>query len=414
MAQESTITLEISDRIATLTLNRPLSLNSLNAADYAYLADALRDINGNEDVAVTILQGTGRWFCAGTDVKDRDPEQAAEALGNLRKSFDTFVMGTTVHVGHALHSHSKILIAALNGPVMGIMAAFLGHFDFIYALPSTWLACPFTRLGIIAEGGASVSFVNRMGLSMAKEVLIWGKKKTAQELLAVGFLNKIYPEQPVELFHQAVRNNVLDDLAGLDLTSVLSVKSLVNVGLDEKNNMDAACLREAYAQANRFASGVPGRQFHKIAKRQPQGCLRTPRRCAMVTMDDTRFATFATLYTPRSGVRKHLESAEDGLPPLKASNHFTPSYLRCGDRDRAASDLVDKEVWDFGLPTASPQSPFWLKFKIRDSRTDIRRGQKGPKSIGPPDGATSARMISLWNTIRPPVARNHKHPARTM
>ncbi|TEB35890.1 ClpP/crotonase [Coprinellus micaceus] len=268
MSSESTITLDISDRIATLTLNRPNSLNSLTAADYAYLSDTLREIDANEDVLVTILQGTGRWFCAGTDVKAKDPKDAISALGNVRKSFKTYVADTTIDVGHALHSHRKILVAVLNGPVMGIMAAFLGHFDFIYALPSTWLACPFTRLGIVAEGGASVSFVNRMGLSMAKEVLIWGKKKTAQELLAAGFLNKIYPEQSVESFHQIVRKGVLDDLEGLDPSSLLTVKSLINAGLDEKNSMDGACLREAYAQAGRFASGTPAQQFQRIATKE--------------------------------------------------------------------------------------------------------------------------------------------------
>lgn len=71
---------------------------------------------------------------------------------------------------------------------MGIAAALLGHFDFIYSMPNAWLSVPFTFLGIVAEGGSSVTFVNRMGLAKANEVLIWGKKKEAQELYECGFI----------------------------------------------------------------------------------------------------------------------------------------------------------------------------------------------------------------------------------
>lgn len=266
---ESTIRLEISSGIATLTLNRPRSLNALTPADYAYLTDTLRELDANDQVVVTVIQAEGKWFCAGTDVKAKDVgEKPAGGAPEIRKAFTKNVVNTTVELGNALYSHRKILVAALNGPVMGIMAAFLGYFDFIYALPNVWLSCPFTFLGITAEGGASVSFVNRMGLAMAKEVLIWGKKKEAQELLNAGFLNKIYPEQSVASFHNEVRKSVLYDLEGLDPTAVLSVKNLIQAGLHEKNNMDAVNLREGYAQAARFASGSPAERFRKIATKE--------------------------------------------------------------------------------------------------------------------------------------------------
>ncbi|RXW24147.1 hypothetical protein EST38_g1728 [Candolleomyces aberdarensis] len=179
---ESTITLQVSDRIATITLNRPKSLNALTPEDYDYLANTLRELDTRDDVLVTLLQGTGRWFCAGTDVKARST--VSGTTGNVRKAFTTNVVNSTVDLGQAFYSHRKILVAALNGPVM----AFLGYFDFIYALPNVWLSCPFGFLGIAAEAGASVSFVNRMGLAMAKEVLIWGKKKNAEQLLISGFI----------------------------------------------------------------------------------------------------------------------------------------------------------------------------------------------------------------------------------
>lgn len=264
----SAITVDIADGIATITLNRPKSLNAVTKEDYDAFANALRDIDKREDVLITVWQATGRWFCAGTDVKARSPTDTQSTIGNVRNSFKSNVVSTTTDCGKALYSHRKILVAALNGPVMGITAAFLGYFDFIYALPNAWLSTPFTYLGIVAEGGASVSFINRMGLGRANEVLIWGKKKTAQELLDCGFINKIFPEQPVNSFHAAIRQTLLDELHGLDPTAVLVMKQLIRAGLNDKNDPDAVNLRESYAQAERFASGIPAKQFARIARKE--------------------------------------------------------------------------------------------------------------------------------------------------
>ncbi|KAJ7172526.1 ClpP/crotonase-like domain-containing protein [Mycena filopes] len=261
----SAMTLEVADGIATICLQRPATLNSLTPEDYTSFSNILRAVDKREDVLVTVWQATGKWFCAGTDVRSN---AGRELTGDLRDSFLQAVVRTTTDCGHALYSHSKILVAALNGPVMGIAAALLGHFDFIYCMPNAWLSVPFTFLGIVAEGGSSVSFVNRMGLAKANEVLIWGKKKAAQELLDCGFINEMLPLQSWEDFHQAVRAIVVEDLRGLDPVAVLTVKRLIRDGLTEKNNPDGTNLRESYAQAERFSSGVPARQFRRIATKE--------------------------------------------------------------------------------------------------------------------------------------------------
>jgi len=237
-------------------------------ADYNTLGEALRDIDRRDDVVVTILQATGRWFCAGTDVKTSLRRSDSHGNSTIRQSFVDAVAKSNTDCSQALYSHSKLLVAALNGPVMGIASAFLGHFDFVYCMPNAWLSVPFTFLGIISEAGSSVSFVNRMGLAKANEVLIFGKTMTADELLNCGFVNKVFPQERPEMFHLSVRKHVLGQIEGLDHTAMLTVKRLIQFGINEKNSMDGTNMRESYAQAERFASGVPAVRFARIAKKE--------------------------------------------------------------------------------------------------------------------------------------------------
>ncbi|KAG6897468.1 hypothetical protein C0992_001243 [Termitomyces sp. T32_za158] len=103
---------------------------------------------------------------------------------------------------------------------------------------------------------------------MANEVLLWGKKKGSQELLKCGFVNQIFPHQSVDSFHDAVRIQILEELRGLDPVALLEVKRLIKVGLKDKNDPDAVNLRESFAQAARFASGIPYERFAKIARKE--------------------------------------------------------------------------------------------------------------------------------------------------
>ncbi|KAF8559535.1 ClpP crotonase [Imleria badia] len=255
----SKIHVNISQGIATITLNEPQRLNALSAEDYDDFANSLREIDKRDDVIATVWQANGNWFCAGTNVKDSKPVEPT-----VRDQLRARVISANTDCTQALYTHSKVLVAALNGPVM----AFLGNFDFIYALPEAWLYVGFPFLGIVIEGGASVSFINRMGLAKANEVLMFNNKKNAQELLECGFVNKIFPSQPTELFHAAVREHLLCELDGLDHSSVLTIKALLKAGMVEKNNPDAVNLRESYAQAERFVTGIPTRRFGMISRKE--------------------------------------------------------------------------------------------------------------------------------------------------
>jgi len=257
------VQVNIADGIATITFDRPQALNAITADDYEAFAEALLDIDKRPDVSATVWQATGRWFCSGTNVTSK----GGPSLTSELKGFQSQASQNT-HVSRALYTHSKILIACLNGPVMGIAAGYLGYFDLIYAVENAWLAVPFTFLGLIAEAGSSVSFVNKVGLGKANEILLLGHKQTAQELLRINFIQKLFPPQPAESFHKVVREHIKQELEGLDPEALFKMKALIQAGINEKNNKDGVNLRESYAQVERFLSGTPGRQFQRLSNKE--------------------------------------------------------------------------------------------------------------------------------------------------
>ena len=80
--------------------------------------------------------------------------------------------------------------------------------------------------------------------------------------------SQIFPKQSVESFHAAVKAHITSELDSLDHSAVLQIKDLIKTGLTEQNSMDAANLRESYAQATRIAGGKPRERFTKIARKE--------------------------------------------------------------------------------------------------------------------------------------------------
>ncbi|KAF8610772.1 ClpP crotonase [Ceratobasidium sp. AG-I] len=258
--------LHVADGIATIQLNRPKSLNALTADDYEFLSETLREVDNMPDVLCTVLQASGRAFCSGTDVGAR--VEIPEDTKSLRRVALSRGLLSNSDLSDALSRHSKILVALINGPAVGIAAAMLGHFDFIYAMPQAWLSVPFPFIGLTTEQNASVTFVNRMGLAKANEALLWGGRLTAEELERNGFINKIFPAEDTPSFHKAAREYLLDRLDGLDPTALLSIKRMIQTATHEKNDPRAVNMRESLAQAERFAGGVPAKRFGQLARKE--------------------------------------------------------------------------------------------------------------------------------------------------
>lgn len=175
-------------------------------------------------------------------------------------------VANNLHITHAFYSHPKILIGALNGPAIGLSAALLGFCDFVYAAPHTFLLTPFSSLGLVAEGGASRGLVQRLGISKANEALIMSKRITAEELVQVGFVNKIFDAKPgdTDAFMKQVMHEV-DERLGTHLNqdSLIGIKALIR--RPERDILDSQGVAEVLGGLDRFVKGVPQEEFRKIA-----------------------------------------------------------------------------------------------------------------------------------------------------
>lgn len=125
------------------------------------------------------------------------------------------------------------------------------------ASQSAFLLTPFSSLGLVAEGGSSYTFVKRMGLSTANAALITSSRIPASQLLACGFVNKIFP---TEGFAGAVQAHIAATFGShLNADSMLRIKGLVRASYVRE--LEAVNVLEHFGGLERFAEGVPQAQF---------------------------------------------------------------------------------------------------------------------------------------------------------
>jgi 2-(1,2-epoxy-1,2-dihydrophenyl)acetyl-CoA isomerase len=182
MTESSTVTLDVSGAVATVTLNRPDALNALNLALRVDLFNALTYVNDHKDVRFVIISGAGRGFCAGADLSEVHPaDQTVEQ--RLNEQYKPILVG--------VEESSKIWIAAVQGTAAGIGASLALCCDLVVMEESACLYQAFSAVGLIPDGGLSVLMQRQLGKKKALEVLALGQRLNAETCLALGLINRI-------------------------------------------------------------------------------------------------------------------------------------------------------------------------------------------------------------------------------
>ncbi len=178
-----------SDKVVTLTLDRPDRLNALTFEVYRELTEEFRGLAGRPEVRVVVITGAGRAFCTGGDVEDIiGPLLGRDAAGRL-----AFTRATCDLV-RAMRALPRPIVASLNGPVAGAGAAIALAADLRVAAETAKIAFLFVKVGLSgADMGAAHLLPRLVGLGRAAELLMTGDFVEAAEAARIGLYNRAVP-----------------------------------------------------------------------------------------------------------------------------------------------------------------------------------------------------------------------------
>lgn len=209
-----TVVITRTDAVLEIRLNRPEKKNALTRAMYDAMSDAFAQVDADPTLRVALLTGTGDTFTSGNDIGDFQ----ARAAGNREGSASRFLP--------TISSMQKPLVAAVNGPAIGVGTTMLMHCDLIIAVRSARFVMPFTSLGLVPEAGSSLLFPRLLGHQRASALLLLGEPMDAATARQWGFINRVVDD--TELMVAA--HDLARRLAALPPQAVRLTKRLMRQG----------------------------------------------------------------------------------------------------------------------------------------------------------------------------------------
>ena len=214
---------DVSDKVATITLNRPDKLNAWTAVMEREVRAAVEKAERDEQVRVMVLTGAGRGFCAGADVSllkhvaDRGVDKGVEERVLETREKREGVRPDFVKKYSYFPAVTKPVIAAINGPVVGLGLVIALYCDLRWASESARFSTTFARRGLIAEYGMAWMLPRLVGLPNALDLLLSARTIDAPEALRLGLVNQVFS---ADAFLDKVRENARE------LASAVSPRSL--------------------------------------------------------------------------------------------------------------------------------------------------------------------------------------------
>lgn len=235
------IRFEVREGVGWLTLNRPERLNAWTPKMSAELTDALEYCNQSDAVGAMVITGEGRGFCAGADISDtfkaRLDGQAPQPAAAGRTSDWVNLL-----------RRSKPVVAAVNGPSVGVGATMILPCDVIVAAETAGFAMGFVRMGLVPELASSHFLVQRMGFGRASEMCLTGRMYTAREAHDMGLVDHLVPHE--QLHEKAMELAAL--IAANPAAQLRWIKELITqngsaADLTAVQERERALLQQAYA-----------------------------------------------------------------------------------------------------------------------------------------------------------------------
>jgi Delta3-Delta2-enoyl-CoA isomerase len=267
------ITYKVHKKVTIITLNSPENFNALDVEGYLLLNELVQKAGEEPNTIATLIQSTGKFFSAGADVKkgalahpDVNPGTDEEVYFQYKRHFLGQFLSRNISITETFYGHPKVLVVALNGPVIGLSAALVALADFVYGLDTAYFLTPFANLGLVAEGAASFSLLQRLGWSKANEALLASKPISAKDLAVSGFLNKLFSSKDfksTEEFNDRVLKIIEDMFDDLVPDSIFDIKKLMRLSVN--GHLAEASHQEAIGGVEKFSRGIPQDRFLAIA-----------------------------------------------------------------------------------------------------------------------------------------------------
>src|SRR5256885_3011892 len=248
---EQHVTVENQGGIGWIRFNRPEKMNAIGALTRKQLAESIKQAERDDTVRVVVLTGSGRAFSSGADVTEmvqgagmRTPEDVGNVLRNE-------YMPMLVR----LRTMPKPVIAAMNGPAVGIGASFALACDIRIGTPESYLLEAFVNIGLAPDGGVSWLLPRLAGTGVAYEMFFTGKPLQAADAHRLGVINRLVPAERLEeegcgLAHQASAQPP-QGMAGAKRAVIHALESSYEEALEFESY-----LQEAQAASPEFAEGV--------------------------------------------------------------------------------------------------------------------------------------------------------------
>ncbi len=262
---------QVTDRVATITLNRPEKLNAWTAVMEQEVRSAIEDAERDDQVRVIVLTGAGRGFCAGADmsllsnVADRGLDEGTRDRALQTGAAREGVRSDFQKKYSYFPAVGKPVIAAINGPVVGLGLVIALYCDLRWASDAARFSTAFARRGLIAEYGMAWMLPRLVGLPNALDLLLSARTIDAAEALRTGLVNQVFPN---DAFLQKVGENARDMASNVSPRSLRVIKRQVYDAMFQTlSEAFETSEREMLAslQSKDFKEGVA----HFIEKRAP-------------------------------------------------------------------------------------------------------------------------------------------------
>ena len=260
MASHETIDLTTDGPAARILLNRPDALNAWNEQFGRDLLDAVTTVSNDEGVRALLITGAGRGFSSGADLKEQRGSgdgELPDLSARLKEIYHPIITG--------LREMPKPVLAAVNGPAVGIGCSLALAADLIVAAESAYFLLAFVNIGLVPDGGSTAFLPARIGYARAAEMAMLGERVPAEQALEWGLVNRVVPDDQLE----SEASELLEKLANGPTASYAGSKRLLNrrVYADLAGQLDAeAEAQRGQGQSADFIEGVVA----FVEKREPR------------------------------------------------------------------------------------------------------------------------------------------------